>query len=229
MSATYDPHAVERAAQSLWDDAASFVANESGAGEKFYCLAMFPYPSGRLHMGHVRCYTLGDVINRYHRLKGFNVMQPMGWDAFGLPAENAAIKHGIPPAIWTRENIEYMRGQMCRLGFGFDWSREFATCDPDYYRWEQWFFVKLFEKGLVYRKRLVVNWDPVEQTVLANEQVEDGKGWRSGATIERREMDQWFLKITNYADELLDGLDDLPGWPDSVKSMQRNWIGRSHG
>jgi len=229
MSATYDPHAVERAAQALWDESASFVANESGAGEKFYCLAMFPYPSGRLHMGHVRCYTLGDVINRYHRLKGFNVMQPMGWDAFGLPAENAAIKHGIPPAIWTRDNIAYMRGQMRRLGFGIDWSREFATCEPSYYHWEQWFFIKLFEQGLVYRKRSMVNWDPVEQTVLANEQVEDGKGWRSGAPVERREMEQWFLKITAYADELLDELDRLPGWPESVKSMQRNWIGKSHG
>ncbi|MDH3644956.1 MAG: leucine--tRNA ligase, partial [Gammaproteobacteria bacterium] len=229
MSATYDPHAVERAAQASWDEAGSFVANESGAGDKFYCLAMFPYPSGQLHMGHVRCYTLGDVINRYHRLKGFNVMQPMGWDAFGLPAENAAIKHGIPPAIWTRDNIDYMRGQMQRLGFGIDWSREFATSDPTYYHWEQWFFVKLFEKGLVYRKRSVVNWDPVEQTVLANEQVEDGKGWRSGAPVERREMEQWFLKITTYADELLDELDQLPGWPESVKNMQRNWIGRSHG
>jgi leucyl-tRNA synthetase len=229
MSATYDPHAVEQAAQTLWNEAGSFIADESGDGEKFYSLAMFPYPSGRLHMGHVRCYTLGDVVNRYHRLKGFNVMQPMGWDAFGLPAENAAIKHGIAPARWTRDNIDYMRGQMQRLGFGIDWSREFATCDPSYYHWEQWFFVKLFEKGLVYRKRSVVNWDPVEQTVLANEQVEDGKGWRSGAPVERREMEQWFLKITDYADELIDDLDDLPGWPDSVKNMQRNWIGRSHG
>jgi leucyl-tRNA synthetase len=229
MSATYDPHATERAAQTLWEQDGSFVADESGEGEKYYCLAMFPYPSGRLHMGHVRCYTLGDVINRYHRLKGFNVLQPMGWDAFGLPAENAAIKHGIAPAIWTRDNIDYMRGQMQRLGFGIDWSREFATCDPSYYHWEQWFFVKLFEKGLVYRKRAVVNWDPVDQTVLANEQVEDGKGWRSGAPVERREMEQWFLKITAYADELLDELDRLPGWPDSVKSMQRNWIGRSQG
>jgi len=229
MSATYDPHGVELAAQQAWQDASCFEARETDTADKFYCLAMFPYPSGRLHMGHVRCYTLGDVINRYHRLKGFNVMQPMGWDAFGLPAENAAIKHGIPPATWTRDNIGYMRGQMQRLGFGIDWSREFATCDPEYYHWEQWFFVKLFEKGMVYRKSSMVNWDPVDQTVLANEQVVDGRGWRSGALVERREMPQWFLKITDYADELLGELDNLDGWPESVKSMQRNWIGRSRG
>ena len=229
MSATYDPHAIEQAVQQTWDQARSFEASESAAGEKFYCLAMFPYPSGQLHMGHVRCYTLGDVINRYHRLKGFNVMQPMGWDAFGLPAENAAIKNGIPPAIWTRDNIDYMRGQMRRLGYGIDWSREFATCEPSYYHWEQWFFIKLYEKGLVYRKSSVVNWDPVDQTVLANEQVVDGRGWRSGAPVERREMQQWFLKITDYAEELLADLDGLDGWPESVKSMQRNWIGRSEG
>ena len=229
MSATYDPHQVEASVQQQWAEANSFEAGESGEGEKYYCLAMFPYPSGQLHMGHVRCYTLGDVINRYHRLKGYNVMQPMGWDAFGLPAENAAIKHGIPPASWTRDNIDYMRGQMRRLGFGIDWSREFATCDPDYYHWEQWFFIKLYEKGLVYRKSSMVNWDPVDQTVLANEQVVDGRGWRSGAPVERREMDQWFLKITAYAEELLDELDRLEGWPESVKSMQRNWIGRSEG
>ncbi|MEQ9005058.1 MAG: leucine--tRNA ligase [Pseudomonadales bacterium] len=229
MSATYDPHVVERAVQNAWDSARCFEAGESGTGEKYYCLAMFPYPSGQLHMGHVRCYTLGDVINRYHRLKGYNVMQPMGWDAFGLPAENAAIRNGIPPAVWTRDNINYMRGQMQRLGFGFDWSREFATCEPEYYHWEQWFFIKLYEKGMVYRKSSVVNWDPVDQTVLANEQVVDGRGWRSGAPVERREMPQWFLKITDYAEELLAELDRLDGWPESVKSMQRNWIGRSEG
>ncbi len=229
MSASYDPHVVEKSVQEAWDEAGAFRAGESGAGEKFYCLAMFPYPSGQLHMGHVRCYTLGDVINRYHRLKGYNVMQPMGWDAFGLPAENAAIKNGIPPASWTRDNIDYMRGQMQSLGFGIDWSREFATCDPEYYHWEQWFFIRLYEKGLVYRKSSMVNWDPVDQTVLANEQVVDGRGWRSGAPVERREMPQWFLKITDYADELLDELDRLEGWPESVKSMQRNWIGRSEG
>jgi leucyl-tRNA synthetase len=229
MSETYDPHVVERAVQNGWDEARCFEAGESGANDKFYCLAMFPYPSGQLHMGHVRCYTLGDVINRYHRLKGYNVMQPMGWDAFGLPAENAAIKNGIPPAIWTRDNIDYMRGQMKQLGFGIDWSREFATCEPGYYHWEQWFFIKLFESGLVYRKSSIVNWDPVDQTVLANEQVVDGRGWRSGAPVERREMPQWFLKITDYAEELLEALDRLDGWPESVKSMQRNWIGRSEG
>ncbi|NBC23933.1 MAG: leucine--tRNA ligase [Gammaproteobacteria bacterium] len=229
MSATYDPHGLEAAIQQRWNEAKSFETGESASGEKFYCLAMFPYPSGQLHMGHVRCYTLGDVINRYHRLKGYNVMQPMGWDAFGLPAENAAIKNGIPPASWTRDNIDYMRGQMQALGFGIDWSREFATCDPGYYHWEQWFFIKLYEKGLVYRKSSVVNWDPVDQTVLANEQVVDGRGWRSGAPVERREMDQWFLKITDYAEELLEELDALDGWPESVKSMQRNWIGRSEG
>lgn len=229
MNAVYDPHTIEANAQDIWADAKCFEANESAEGEKYYCLAMFPYPSGRLHMGHVRCYTLGDVINRYHRLKGYNVMQPMGWDAFGLPAENAAIKNGIPPAQWTKDNIAYMRGQMQRLGFGIDWSREFATCDPEYYHWEQWLFLKLYEKGLVYRKNSVVNWDPVDQTVLANEQVVDGRGWRSGAVVERREMAQWFLKITDYAEELLAELDTMQGWPESVKSMQRNWIGQSQG
>ena len=229
MTRVYDPHAVEAAAQQAWDTAECFKATEDAPGEKYYCLAMFPYPSGRLHMGHVRCYTLADVINRYRRLKGYNVLQPMGWDAFGLPAENAAIKNGIPPATWTKDNIAYMRTQMQRLGFGIDWSREFATCDPEYYHWEQWLFVRLYEKGLVYRKNSVVNWDPVDQTVLANEQVVDGRGWRSGALVERREMAQWFLKITDYAEELRDVLEQMDGWPESVKSMQRNWIGRSQG
>ena len=229
MNPVYDPQSVEKNAQAAWDDSGCFVGDENRPGEKYYCLAMFPYPSGRLHMGHVRCYTLGDVIARYRRLKGYNVLHPMGWDAFGLPAENAAIKNNIPPARWTRDNIDYMRGQMQRLGFGMDWSREFATCDSDYYRWEQWMFLRLYEKGLVYRKNAVVNWDPEDQTVLANEQVVDGRGWRSGAVVERREMAQWFLKITDYAKELLDDLDDMPGWPESVKSMQRNWIGRSKG
>ncbi|MGE0622382.1 MAG: leucine--tRNA ligase [Pseudomonadales bacterium] len=229
MSTPYDPHQVEKEAQRLWAESECFRTTESGDKEKFYCLAMFPYPSGQLHMGHVRCYTLGDVINRYKRLKGFNVLHPMGWDAFGLPAENAAIKNGIPPAVWTKDNIDYMRGQMRALGFGFDWGREFATCDPSYYHWEQWFFTRLYRKGLAYRKNSVVNWDPVDQTVLANEQVEDGRGWRSGALVERREMPQWFLKITDYAEELLAELDRLPDWPDSVKTMQRNWIGRSEG
>jgi leucyl-tRNA synthetase len=228
MSAPYHPREVETEVHALWNESECFQASEADE-DKFYCLAMFPYPSGQLHMGHVRCYTLGDVINRYRRLKGFNVMQPMGWDAFGLPAENAAIKNAIPPAEWTRDNIDNMRGQMRQLGFGIDWSREFATCDPSYYHWEQWFFTKLFEKGLVYRKSSVVNWDPVDQTVLANEQVVDGRGWRSGALVERREMPQWFARITDYAEELLDMLDELPGWPESVKAMQRNWIGRSEG
>ena len=229
MNPVYDPQIVETNAQEAWDESACFIGDENKPGEKFYCLAMFPYPSGRLHMGHVRCYTLGDVIARYRRLKGYNVLHPMGWDAFGLPAENAAIKHNIPPAKWTRDNIDYMRSQMQRLGFGMDWSREFATCDSDYYHWEQWLFLRLYEKGMVYRKNAVVNWDPEDQTVLANEQVVDGRGWRSGALVERREMAQWFLKITDYAKELLDELDDMPGWPESVKSMQRNWIGRSEG
>ena len=229
MNPVYDPQTVETKAQAVWEESGCFIGDENRPGEKYYCLAMFPYPSGRLHMGHVRCYTLGDVIARYRRLKGYNVLHPMGWDAFGLPAENAAIKHNIPPAKWTRDNIDYMRTQMQRLGFGMDWSREFATCDSDYYRWEQWLFLRLYEKGMVYRKNAVVNWDPEDQTVLANEQVVDGRGWRSGVVVERREMAQWFLKITDYARELLDELDDMPGWPESVKSMQRNWIGRSEG
>jgi len=228
-SIAYDPQTMEAAVQSFWRENSTFDAPQAPDENSFYCLAMFPYPSGRLHMGHVRTYTLGDVIGRYQRLKGKDVLHPMGWDAFGLPAENAAIKNQIPPAKWTYSNIEYMRGQMQSLGFGIDWSREFATCDPDYYRWEQWFFVKLFEKGMVERRSAVVNWDPVDQTVLANEQVVDGKGWRSGAPVERREMKQWFLKITDYADELVDSLDSMDGWPDSVKNMQRNWIGRSQG
>ena len=229
MSSAYDPHSVESDAQAFWNENKAFEASENSDAQKYYTLAMFPYPSGRLHMGHVRCYTLADVINRYRRLKGFNVMQPMGWDAFGLPAENAAIKNGIAPATWTKDNIAYMRGQMKRLGFAIDWTREFATCDPEYYHWEQWLFIKLFEKGMVYRKNSVVNWDPVDQTVLANEQVVDGRGWRSDALVERREMAQWFLKITEYAPELLDQLEKMDGWPESVKSMQRNWIGRSNG
>jgi leucyl-tRNA synthetase len=197
--------------------------------EKYYCLSMFPYPSGRLHMGHVRNYTIGDVISRYQRMQGKNVLQPMGWDAFGLPAENAAIQNKVPPAQWTHENIDYMRNQLKRLGFGYDWDREVATCDPEYYRWEQWFFIRLFKQGVVYKKTAVVNWDPVDNTVLANEQVIDGRGWRSGALVERREIPQWFLKITDYAEELLHDLDQLDGWPEQVRTMQRNWIGRSEG
>ena len=226
---TYSHETVERAVQSYWDENDSFVVSENSDKPKFYCLSMFPYPSGQLHMGHVRNYTLGDVIGRFQRLKGRNVLQPMGWDAFGLPAENAAIKRNIPPAKWTYSNIENMKAQLKALGYAFDWTREFATCDPDYYRWEQWFFTRLFRKGLVYKKAAWVNWDPVDQTVLANEQVIDGRGWRSDALVERRELSQWFVKITDYAEELLRDLDNLPGWPDKVKTMQRNWIGRSEG
>ncbi len=229
MHPDYDPRACEAAAQHYWEERQSFKAVEDPKREKFYCLSMFPYPSGRLHMGHVRNYTIGDVIARYQRALGKNVLQPMGWDAFGLPAENAAIKHGLPPAQWTRSNIAYMKDQLKRLGFGYDWDRELATCDPDYYRWEQWLFTRLMDKGLAYRKTSMVNWDPIDQTVLANEQVIDGKGWRSGAPVEKREIEQWFVRITDYAQELLDALDGLPGWPDQVRTMQRNWIGRSEG
>ena len=229
MHETYDPKAVEAAAQQFWSDTRAFEVTEDDGREKFYCLSMFMYPSGSMHMGHVRNYTIGDVISRYQRMLGKNVLQPMGWDAFGLPAENAAIKNNIPPARWTYDNIDHMRGQLKRLGFVYDWSREVTTCTPEYYVHEQRMFVRLMKKGLAYRKNSVVNWDPVDQTVLANEQVIDGRGWRSGALVEKREIPQWFLKITDYAQELLDGLDTLPGWPDSVKTMQRNWIGRSEG
>ncbi|MEC9375685.1 MAG: leucine--tRNA ligase [Pseudomonadota bacterium] len=225
---SYKPNLIEAEAQSWWTKNQSFKALETSDREKFYCLCMFPYPSGRLHMGHVRNYTIGDVVSRYQRMKGKNVMQPMGWDAFGLPAEGAAIKHGLAPSEWTRENIAYMRSQLQRLGFAYDWDRELATCDKDYYHWEQWFFTRLFKQGIAYKKLAVVNWDPVDQTVLANEQVIDGKGWRSGAEVERREIPQWFLRITDYAPELLEKLDDLD-WPESVKTMQKNWIGKSEG
>jgi leucyl-tRNA synthetase len=229
MDQQYRPEQIENEAQQFWADNASFLASEDPDREKFYCLSMFPYPSGKLHMGHVRNYTIGDVIARYQRMLGKNVLQPMGWDAFGLPAENAAIKHGKPPAEWTYSNIAYMKAQLQRLGFGYDWDREIATCSPDYYRWEQWLFARLVEKGLAYRKTATVNWDPVDQTVLANEQVIDGRGWRSGAPVEKRDIEQWFLRITDYAQELLDGLDKLDGWPEQVVTMQRNWIGRSLG
>ncbi|WIG55910.1 MAG: Leucyl-tRNA synthetase [Rhodanobacteraceae bacterium] len=228
-SSAYNPGAVEAAAQKFWSDTRAFEVKEDPSREKYYCLSMLPYPSGALHMGHVRNYTIGDVISRFQRMQGRNVLQPMAWDAFGLPAENAAIKRGIPPAKWTRDNIAHMRSQLKAMGFAIDWSREFATCDPSYYVHEQRMFVRLFKQGLVYRKMSVVNWDPVDQTVLANEQVVDGRGWRSGAIVEKREIPQWFLKITDYAQELLDGLDKLPGWPDAVKIMQRNWLGRSEG
>ncbi len=229
MQTDYDPRAIEAAAQGYWEENQSFKAVEDPSREKFYCLSMFPYPSGRLHMGHVRNYTIGDVIARYQRMQGKNVLQPMGWDAFGLPAENAAIQHGIPPSQWTRSNIAYMKDQLKSLGFGYDWERELATCDPDYYRWEQWLFTRLMEKGLAYRSTATVNWDPIDQTVLANEQVIDGRGWRSGAPVEKREIEQWFVRITDYAQELLDALDGLDGWPERVRIMQRNWIGRSEG
>ena len=229
MSTIYNPEAVEQAAQTYWDTSHCFEVGEDADREKFYCLTMFPYPSGNLHMGHVRVFTINDVIARYQRMQGRHVLQPMGWDAFGMPAENAAIKRGVPPAEWTYKNIDYMRNQLKRLGYAYDWSREVTTCKPEYYRWEQWLFTRLFKKGLVYRKNSIVNWDPVDQTVLANEQVIDGRGWRSDALVERREIPQWFMKITAYADELLEHLDEMPGWPESVKTMQRNWIGRSEG
>lgn len=229
MDELYNPQNIEENVQHFWQEKHCFHATEDHSKEKFYCLSMFPYPSGQFHIGHVRNYTIGDVISRYQRMLGKNVLQPIGWDAFGLPAENAAIKHKVPPAAWTYKNIEAMRKHMQRLGFAYDWQRELATCNPRYYRWEQWFFLKLYEKGLVYKKNAEVNWDPVDQTVLANEQVVNGRGWRSGALVERREVPQWFFKITAYADELLQDLDKLPHWPDQVKVMQKNWIGRSEG
>ncbi len=229
MQETYQPREIESAVQQQWEDNQVFRAVADSNREKFYCLSMFPYPSGRLHMGHVRNYTIGDVVSRYQRMQGKNVMQPMGWDAFGMPAENAAIKNNTAPAKWTKENIGYMKNQLKSLGFGYDWDREIATCDPEYYRWEQWFFTKLIDKGLAYKKTSAVNWDPVDQTVLANEQVIDGCGWRSGAPVVRKEIPQWFIRITDYAEELLNDLDQLDGWPDQVKAMQRNWIGKSRG
>jgi len=229
MDSRYDPEAVEARAREYWDEQRCFEVSEDPDKEKYYCLTMFPYPSGQLHMGHVRVFTINDVIARYRRMQGKHVLQPMGWDAFGMPAENAAIQRGVPPAEWTYRNIDYMRGQLKRLGYAYDWTREVTTCKPEYYRWEQWLFTRLFRKGLVYRKNSIVNWDPVDQTVLANEQVIDGRGWRSDALVERREIPQWFMKITAYAEELLDCLDRLDGWPESVKTMQRNWIGRSEG
>jgi len=226
----YTPSTIEVEVQQRWETEQPFKAVENPDKEKFYCLCMFPYPSGRLHIGHVRNYTIGDVMARYQRMLGKNVLQPMGWDAFGLPAENAAIQNQVPPAKWTRENIAYMRNQLKRLGLGYDWSRELATCDAAYYRWEQWLFIQLFKKGLVYKKTAPVNWDPVDQTVLANEQVIDGRGWRSDALVERRDISQWFVKITAYAEELLESLESLEnGWPEAVRKMQRQWIGRSEG
>ena len=232
MQENYQPLIIEQDVQAAWESSGVFNVSESSSNdkqEKYYCLSMFPYPSGRLHMGHVRNYTIGDVISRYQRMLGKNVMQPMGWDAFGLPAENAAMQHGVHPADWTYKNIDYMRDQLKQLGFGYDWSREIATCDPDYYKWEQWFFLKLLDKGLVYKKTAPVNWCPNDMTVLANEQVIDGCCWRCDTKVERKELAQWFLKITAYADELLTSLDTLDGWPEQVKTMQANWIGRSEG
>lgn len=229
MDENYNSQKIETAAQKYWQEKNSFHTTEDASREKFFCLSMMPYPSGNLHMGHVRNYTIGDAISRYQYMLGKNVLQPMSWDAFGLPAENAAIKHKIPPAKWTRDNIAHIRGQMNRMGFAYDWSRELTTCDPDYYRWEQWLFLRMLKKGLAYKKDAEVNWDPVDQTVLANEQVIDGRGWRSGALVERRSISQWFLKITAYSEELLKDLDKLTHWPEQVRTMQRNWIGRSEG
>ena len=225
----YDAQAIERQAQQFWEDNQSFVVDVDTNKDKYYCLAMFPYPSGKLHMGHVRNYTIPDVISRYQRMLGKNVLQPIGWDAFGLPAENAALKHNVAPAAWTHENINHMRKQLKQLGFAYDWSRELATCKPDYYRWEQWFFTRLYEKGLVYKKTSAVNWCPVDETVLANEQVINGCCWRCDSIVERKEIPQWFIKITEYADQLLEDLNQLEHWPEQVKTMQRNWIGRSEG
>ncbi len=229
MNLEYNAKKIEAQAQKYWQENNSFKVIEDDTKEKFYCLSMFPYPSGRLHMGHVRNYSIGDVISRYQKMQGKNVLQPIGWDGFGLPAENAALKNKVPPAQWTYKNIDYMKNQLSQLGFGYDWSRELATCHPKYYRWEQWLFVKLFKKNLVYKKKSIVNWDPVDKTVLANEQVIDGRGWRSNALIEQKEISQWFMRITNYADELLNDLDKLDGWPNAVKAMQKNWIGKSIG
>ncbi len=229
MQEHYEPAAVERAAQNFWTEQRSFDTVEDPSRPKYYCLCMYPYPSGRLHMGHVRNYTIGDVLTRFMRMRGYNVLQPMGWDAFGLPAENAAMANGLPPAQWTRENIAHMKRQFQSLGFAFDWQRELATCDPSYYRWNQWLFLRMLERGLAYQNSGVVNWDPVDQTVLANEQVIDGRGWRTGAPVEKREIPMYYLRITAYAEELLQALQSLPGWPERVRVMQANWIGRSEG
>ncbi len=229
MQPQYRPAELEKRAQMDWDQAKAARAIERPDRPKYYCLSMFPYPSGKLHMGHVRNYTIGDVLSRYHRMRGYNVLQPMGWDAFGLPAENAAMANGVPPAKWTYDNIAYMKKQLKSLGFAIDWERELATCRPEYYRWNQWLFLRMLERGLIYKTTGMVNWDPVDQTVLANEQVIDGRGWRTGALVEKREIPMFYMRITAYADELLAALDDLPGWPERVKLMQANWIGRSEG
>ena len=225
----YRPDKIEVNCQMEWDKFTIFKGQDKSEKEKFYCLSMWPYPSGNLHMGHVRNYTLGDIISKYQMLQGKNVMQPMGWDAFGLPAENAALKHKTHPEAWTKQNIANMKQQLLSLGYGIDWERELTTCEPEYYKWEQWLFLKMYEKGLVYRKKSIVNWDPVDKTVLANEQVIDGCGWRSGAPVERKEIFGWFIKITAYAEQLLQDLNKLDNWPDEVKTMQKNWIGKSQG
>lgn len=229
MQQQYPFKEIEKNAQSFWDKNQVFAAKADSKKPKYYCLSMFPYPSGKLHMGHVRNYTIGDVLSRYHHMKGFNVLQPMGWDAFGLPAENAAIQNNVPPAKWTFDNIAYMRTQLKSLGFAIDWSRELATCQPDYYKWNQWLFLRMLEKGVAYKKTQTVNWDPVDQTVLANEQVIEGRGWRTGALVEKREIPGYYFNITSYAQQLLDDLDKLTGWPERVKTMQANWIGKSVG
>ena len=229
MQEKYSPAEIEQAAQAHWNSTRAFNVAQDAAKPKYYCLSMFPYPSGKLHMGHVRNYTIGDVLTRSHKMRGYNVLQPMGWDAFGLPAENAAIQNKVPPAKWTYDNIAYMKKQLQSLGFAIDWERELATCKPEYYKWNQWLFLRMLEKGIAYKKTQVVNWDPVDQTVLANEQVIDGRGWRTGAPVEKREIPGYYLGITQYADQLLSALDELPGWPERVKTMQANWIGKSYG
>ena len=229
MEREYRPQEIEKKWQDSWAEKDIYRVSEETSGKKYYVLEMFPYPSGRIHMGHVRNYTIGDVVSRFKRSRGFNVLHPIGWDAFGLPAENAAIQNAIHPSTWTRTNITQMKEQLMRLGFSYDWSREIATCDVDYYRWEQWLFTRLHREGLAYKKTSVVNWDPVDQTVLANEQVIDGKGWRSGAVVEKKEIPQWFLRVSDYSEELLSELEKMEGWPDAVKTMQKNWIGKSEG
>ncbi len=228
MQEQYQPSAIEPVVQEKWATERAFNVTEDATKPKFYCLSMFPYPSGKLHMGHVRNYTIGDVRSRFKKLQGYNVLQPMGWDAFGMPAENAAIDRKVAPAAWTYSNIDYMKQQLKSLGFALDWERELATCQPEYYRWEQLLFTRLLKKGIVYKKLGTVNWDPVDQTVLANEQVVDGRGWRSGALVEKREIPMYYYRITDYAEQLLADLDDLD-WPEQVKTMQRNWIGKSRG
>jgi len=229
MKRQYDHRALEPRWQAYWEQQHTFRVTEDLSKNKYYCLEMFPYPSGRIHMGHVRNYAIGDVVARYKRMRGFNVLHPMGWDAFGLPAENAAIEHGVHPGLWTDENIRYMRGQLRQMGLSYDWSREVTTSEPEYYRWNQWIFLKMYERGLAYRKRSAVNWCPSCETVLANEQVEEGHCWRCDSVVIQKELDQWFFKITEYAEELLQGLESLAGWPERVLVMQRNWIGKSQG